>query len=84
MYGEVDLARDFRAIEIIGYASTAIRAGLLAPIVGKMAFGLDAEQTAILQKVLKELHDEVLPNSFEQLRQFDDLVVPRAYLKGEI
>lgn len=84
LYGDIDLARHFRAIEIIGYAETAMKAGTYADRVRmfKKLYDFTPNEIKDVHIALGGLYREVLPSAIRQLQEFKDLPVVRAYLDG--
>lgn len=85
MFGEVDIARDFRAIEVIGYHDTALKAREQAHAMelDKKAPDQITPEEASLYLALVKLYIEVAPNSVKQLKQFKDLPVVAEYLRNK-
>ncbi len=85
LHGESPLARDFRAIELIGYNETALRAVEQAHNLGElqMKHELSIPQLRALYGELVRLYDEVHPSCLQSLEAFRDLPVIEEYLNGQ-
>lgn len=82
MYGTGELARHFRAIELIGYNETALRAGIECHHLGYVQemYGVPVSDLRLTFMALVRLHDEVSPSARKSLEAFIDLPVVEEYL----
>ena len=82
MQGRDRVSKDWRAIEMIGYHQTAVKAGEEAAYISdwQVALGLEFKTARKLYHHLVQMHDEVAPRVLEGLEEFADLPVVSKYL----